>query len=254
MESLTIPTEWRIFMATTLGTFMRYAFFLIALLALSVKGSPTDSRPSAEKLKTGQFQYRTVINGRDEGTSEISITKSGADTFIFSNRVSGAFAQQWEAVANAKFAPVSAKISFGEGDKLQPRFEINYRDGRAIGWRIEKSMNKKIDVDMKVLPDTIDQRIDWAAAISQELVPGHEFAFSVFDPVTQISHVTGRVVGPETVNVPAGKFEAMRIAYTIEKSNGKETYQVLTNATGTRVLFKEEFPNGAIGELVRLNH
>ena len=37
----------------------------------------------------------------------------------------------------------------------------------------------------------------------------------------------------------------------IEKPDGKETYQVLTNATGARILLKEEFPNGAITELLR---
>jgi hypothetical protein len=238
---------------------MRYAFLQAVLLALFVSGFSTGqpaftpSRPSAEKLKTGRFQYRTVINGKDAGADETFISKSGTDRFIFTNKVSGAFAQQWEAVATAMFAPVSAKISFGEGDKLQPRFELNYRDGRATGWRIDKSTNNRIDVDVKVLPDTVDQRIDWAAAMSQELIPGREFAFLVFDPVTQISGVNGRVVGPETVNVPAGTFAAIRIAYTIEKPGGKETYHVLTNATGARVLLKEEFPNGAIVELVSLN-
>ena len=163
------------------------------------------------------------------------------------------FAQQWEAVATAMFVPVSAKLVFGEGDKLRPQFELNYREGNATGWRMKKSTANKIEVDVKVLPDTVDQRIDWATAISQELVPGHEFSFSVFDPVTQISHVTGRVVGPETVNVPAGTFAAIRITYRMEKPGHNETYQVLTNAKGPRILLKEEFPDGAIGELVRLN-
>jgi hypothetical protein len=108
-----------------------------------------------------------------------------------------------------------------------------------------------VEVDVKLLPDTVDQRIDWAAAMSQDLVPGHEFAFSVFDPATQISHLTGRVVGPETVTVPAGTFAAIRIAYTMEKPDHKETYQVLTNVTGARILLKEEFPTAAITELLR---
>jgi hypothetical protein len=238
---------------------MRYTFLQAVFLALFISGfstgqpAPTPSRASAEQLKTGRFQYRTLIHGKNAGKSEISISKSGADRFVFSNRVSGAFAQQWETVATAMFAPVSAKISFGESDKLQPRFELTYRDGRAIGWRMEKATNRKIDLNVAVLPDTVDQRIDWPAAMSQELVPGHEFSFSVFDPVTQISHVIGRVVGPETVNVPAGTFEAMRIAYSIEKPSGKETYQVLTNAKGARILLKEEFPDGATTELVRFD-
>jgi POT family proton-dependent oligopeptide transporter len=69
----------------------------------------------------------------------------------------------------------------------------------------------------------------------------------------QVSHLTGRVVGPETVNVPEGTFAAIRIAYRMEKPEHNETYQVLTNAKGARILLKEEFPNGAIGELVRFN-
>jgi Protein of unknown function (DUF3108) len=238
---------------------MRYALLSVAVLALATTGSSTGhsssigSRANAEQLKTGRFLYRTFVNGKDAGTSEISISKLGPDRFMFTNRISGAFAQQWEAVATAMFAPVSAKLAFGEGDKLRSRFELNYREGRATGWRLEKSTDNKIDIDVRVLPDTVDQRIDWAAAMAQELVPGHEFSFSVFDPVTQISRVTGRVVGPETVNVPAGTFAAIRIAYSIEKPDGKETYQVLTNATGARVLLKEEFPNRAIVELVRFD-
>ena len=236
---------------------MRYAFLSVALLALSITGSSMGhltsigSRANAEQLKIGRFLYRTLVNGKDAGTSEISISKLGPDRFMFSNHISGAFAQQWEAVATAMFVPVSAKLAFGEGDKLRSRFELNYREERATGWRLEKSTGNKIDVDVKVLPDTVDQRIDWAAAMSQQLVPGREFSFSVFDPVTQIGRVTGRVVGPETVNVPAGTFAAIRIAYSIEKPDGKETYQVLTNATGARILLKEEFPNGAITELLR---
>ena len=246
-----------IFVAAAIVTLVRYIFSSVVLLTVLVSESSTGQsssispRGNAEQLKIGRFRYRTLVNGKDGGTSEISISKSSANIFTFTNHVSGAFAQQWEAVATTMFAPLSAKLTFGEGDKVRPRFELNYRDGRAIGWRIEKSTANRVEVDVKLLPDTVDQRIDWAAAMSQDLVPGHEFAFSVFDPATQISHVTGRVVGPETVTVPAGTFAAIRIAYTIEKPDHKETYQVLTNATGARILLKEEFPNGAITELLR---
>jgi hypothetical protein len=88
---------------------MRYVFLLVALLVLSIiafstgHSSSIGSRANAEQLKTGRFLYRTLINGKDGGTSEISIFKLGADRFMFTNHVSGAFAQQWEAVATAMF-------------------------------------------------------------------------------------------------------------------------------------------------------
>jgi len=238
-------------------TFMRYVFLSLALLALSISGSSTGGsrcivlRANAEHLKTGRFLYRTFMNGKDVGASEMSISKLGPDSFMFTNHVSGAFAQQWEAVATAMFVPISAKLAFGEGSKLRPQFELNYREGRANGWRLEKSTANKLEVDVKVLPDTVDQRIDWAAAMSQDLVPGHRFSFSVFDPATRISHLTGRVVGTETVNVPAGTFAAIRIAYRIEKPDHNETYQVWTNARGARILLKEEFAKGST-ELVEV--
>jgi hypothetical protein len=206
------------------------------------------ARLGARHLKMGHFLYRTVINGQTAGDSEISIQKlPNSQNFIYANRVSGAFDQQWEAVATPSFGPISAKLTFGGAGQKRPEFELNYEKGRVTGWASGKGQ-----IDVEVLPDTVDQRIDWAAAMSQDLVPGHEFAFHVFDPVTGTSRVTGRIAGPETVRVPAGIFEAMRIVYRIEKARGAEVYQILTNRDGPRMALKEEFPNGAVSELVQV--
>src|SRR5204863_9011989 len=96
------------------------------------------------------------------------------------------------AIATPTFAPISAKLTFGEGEKLRKEFELKYQDGRVTGWASGKG---KIDVE--VLSDTVDQRIDWAAAMSQELVPGREFAVHVFDPGTGASRVTGHILVPK---------------------------------------------------------
>jgi hypothetical protein len=208
----------------------------------------TTSSLNAERLKTGRFLYRTIIHGKDAGNSEISIQKSsGSRNFVYANRVSGAFSQQREAIATPNFGPISAKLTFGAGEKIRPEFELKYRDGRVTGWASGKEK-----IDLEVLPDTVDQRIDWAAVISQNLVLGRDFTFHVFDPGTGTSRVTGRIVGPEIVHVPAGSFEAVRIVYRIEKARGPEVYQILTNLDGPRMALKEEFPNGAVSELVQM--
>jgi hypothetical protein len=209
---------------------------------------------NARRLKTGRFLYRTLLNGRDAGNSDISIcTLPDSGNFIYTNHVTGQFSQQWEAIATPTFVPISAKLTFGDGDSVRPAFELHYHDGRATGFAFARQRSEapgKREVNAEVSPDTVDQRVDWAAAMSQDLVPGHEFAFHVFDPGTGDSRVTGRIVGPETVHVPAGTFEAMRIVYRIEKAGGTELYQVLTAREGPRMLLKEEFPNGAVTELV----
>ena len=224
-------------------------FLLLALVAeLHAGAQIATSEPNAGYLKTGQFVYRTIIHGKDAGNSEISIHKlPDSGNFVYANRVSGAFSQQWEAIATPTFAPISAKLTFGEGEKLRKEFELKYQDGRVTGWASGKG---KIDVE--VLSDTVDQRIDWAAAMSQELVPGREFAVHVFDPGTGASRVTGHIAGPETVRVPAGTFEAFRVVYRIEKARGAEVYQILTNRDRPRIVLKEEFPNGAVSELVQV--
>jgi len=224
----------------------------LLLLALAggfcADAQPTAASPNAEHLKTGQFVYRTVIHGKDAGNSEISIHKMpGSGNFAYTNRVSGAFSQQWEAVATPSFGPISARLSFGEGEKARQEFELKYRNGRVTGWAVSKG---KINVEVST--DTVDQRIDWAAIISQDLVPGSEFAFHVFDPGTGLSRVTGHIAGSETVSVPAGTFDAVRIVYRIEKARGAEVYQILTNRDGPRMALKEEFPNGAVSELVQV--
>jgi hypothetical protein len=224
-------------------------FLLFALAGgFYADAQPTAPSPNAGHLKTGQFVYRTVIHGKEAGNSEISIHKlPDSENFVYTNRVSGAFSQQWEAIATPAFVPISAKLTFGEGEKRRREFELNYQDGRVTG-----RVSGKANIDVQMSTDTVDQRIDWAAAISQDLTPGREFAFHVFDPGTGVSRVTGHIAGSETVRVPAGTFDAVRIVYRIEKARGTEVYQILTNRDGPRMALKEEFPNGAVSELVQV--
>lgn len=227
-------------------------FVAVSLLAPSLWLTHPPSR-DARRLRTGRFLYRTLVAGREAGSSNISVRAGDSGTFVFSNQVSGEFSQRWEAMAAADFAPVSAKLTFGEGESARPAFELAYRGGRVQGFASERGSGgtgKRLEIDAEVLPDTVDQRIDWAAAMSEELLPGHAFEFHVFDPYTGMSHVRGRVEGLETVRVPAGTFPAVRVVYRIEKAGGTETYQVLANAEGPRTMLKEEFPNGAVTELV----
>ena len=225
----------------------------LLLLALAggfyADAQPTAPSPNAGHLKTGRFLYRTIIHGKDAGNSEISIHKSqDSGNFMYANRVNGTFSQQWEAIATPTFTPISARLTFGEGEKLRKEFELKYQDWRVTGWS-----SGKANIDIQVSPDTVDQRIDWAAVMAQDLVPGREFEFHVFDPGTGVSRVTGHIAGSETVSVPAGTFEAVRIVYRIEKARGTEVYQILTNRDGPRMALKEEFPNGAVSELVQVS-
>ena len=76
-----------IFVAAVIVTLVRYIFSSIVLLTVLVSESSTGQsssispRGNAEQLKIGRFRYRTLVNGKDGGTSEISISKSSANIF-----------------------------------------------------------------------------------------------------------------------------------------------------------------------------
>ncbi len=209
--------------------------------------------PNAKRLKPGRFRYRTLVNGKDAGNSDISVRETGSGQFAFRNPVSGQFSQRWEAIATGTFVPISAKLTFGDGANGPTGFALRYQGGRVTGFATKRGSGgtgDRLQIDAEITPDTVDQRIDWAAAMSEELAAGREFAFRVFDPYAGSSRVTGHVEGTEPVRVPAGAFTGVRVVYRIEKAGGPETYQVLTNAEGPRMMLKEEFPNGAVTELV----
>jgi hypothetical protein len=233
------------------------AFVLFALgcfIASVASGADTDL--DANRLKQGNFQYRTLINGKDAGEDVLTIKKdSVSGIFEFSNSVSGAFSQQWEATATSAFKPISARLSFGEGSERRPAFEFTYADGRAKGATRAKGQQQErgtVPFDLPVPADVVDQRIDWASVMSLDLIAGRHFEYHVFDPGSGVSRISGQISGPEKISVPAGSFDAMRIVYQIEKTNGTETYQVLTNARGPHMLLREGFPNGAVTDLLKV--
>ena len=101
--------------------------------------------------------------------------------------------------------------------------------------------------------NTVDQRIDWAAAISGPLATGRQSEFSVYDPGTGVSRVVERVGAPETIKTPAGLFAAIRIEYDVEKRGKRERYVVFATQTLPRVMIREDFPNGVVTELLRMS-
>jgi hypothetical protein len=231
--------------------------FLVAAVACLVAGAAAaaDTALDANRLKQGNFKYRTLVNGKDAGEDVLTIKRNaGSGIFEFSNSVSGEFSQQWEATATAAFKPISARLSFGEGSERRPAFDFTYADGRAKGTTRAKGQLREratVPFDLPVPADVVDQRIDWASVMSLDLISGRHFEYHVFDPGSGVSRISGQISGPEKVSVPAGSFDAMRIVYQIEKTNGVETYQVLTNARGPHMLLREEFPNGAVTDLLK---
>ena len=211
----------------------------------------------ATRLRTGSYSFRTLVDGKEVGRSRIQISKSAdSGNYVLSNVVIGSFSQSWEAVASPTFAPVSAKLSFGQGSGARTAFDLSYQGNRVTGFiASQKEPFKRREVDEAIADDTVDQRIDWAAVMAgKEYVEGHEFKFHVYDAGTGNSLVSVRIGKSETTAVPAGSFETVRVSYRIDKRSGAETYEVFVTKQAPRFLVKEKFPNGSVTELVELTN
>src|SRR5882757_2591082 len=231
-------------------------FIAVVCLSMALAGGQV-ARPDldATRLQTGSYSFRTLVDGKEVGRSRIHIRRSDdSQNYVFSNLVLGSFSQSWEAVASPTFAPVSAKLSFGQGSAARTAFDLSYQGNRVTGFiTSQKEPLKKREVDETVAGDTVDQRIDWAAVMALEkYVEGQEFRFHVYDPGTGNSLVSVRIGESQTTTVPAGSFETVRVSYRIDKHSGPETYEVFVTKQAPRFLVKEKFPNGSIVELVEL--
>jgi hypothetical protein len=232
------------------------SFIGIISLSLAIAGEQVARLDlDATRLQTGSFSFRTLVEGKEVGRSRIQIHRAAdSGNYVFSNLVTGSFSQSWEAVATPRFAPVSAKLSFGQGSGAPTAFELSYQGNRVTGFMASrKEPSKRREIDENASDDTVDQRIDWAAVMAlKEYVEGKEFQFHVYDPGTGSSVVSGRIGKSETTTVPAGSFETVRVSYRIDKRGRSETYEVFVTKQAPRFLVKEKFPNGSAVELVEL--
>jgi hypothetical protein len=228
---------------------------IVGLVVAIANGQDTRPDLDAGRLQTGSFSFRTLVDGKELGRSRIQIRRSAdSGNYIFSNLVIGSFSQSWEAVASPTLAPISAKLSFGEGSAARTAFNLSYQGNRVNGFVTpQKEPSKRREVDETVSDDTVDQRIDWAAVMAlKEYIEGQEFQFRVYDPGAGNSLVSVRIGKSETTAVPAGSFETVHVSYRIDKRGGAETYEVFFTKQAPRFLVKEKFPNGSVGELVEL--
>jgi len=222
-----------------LGLFIAAAFLLEA---------GAEHQFEAIRLRTGRFEYRMMKAGKEIAKFTLTVEKAAGENFRFAGEAVG-FSQKWESIATPMFHPVSATLRMQLKDGKMYSMTLKYADGSVTGSE-QKESSSPNKIDNHVPPGTVDQRIDWAAAMSNGLVVGDKFHFTAFDPATGVSQVTGEVAGDERIIVPAGTFDTVRIIYQIEKSKGTERYEVLATKALPRMMIREDFSNGTSSELV----
>jgi hypothetical protein len=233
--------------------------------AATTASATRDAPPvrDASRLKMGRFYYRDLDHGEAVGTATIAIRKiSQTGNYRFSNEArlietfQGFRSQRWQSTASADFAPIGAMLAFGSESQSVPSFELHYRKGRVSGFATDRSNADKMfrrSIDDAVPVDIVDQRIDWAAVMAADLVPGRSYQFNVYDPTTGVSSATERVGGRMNIRTPAGRFSTVQIVYDITKRGKLERYVAYATAQSPRFMVREEFPNGVVSELLKFD-
>src|SRR5262249_40043940 len=218
--------------------------------------TPTSTLFDATRLRTGEFHYRVVKEGKEISPALLTIEKQANTNFRFTAKFDG-FNQQWLSTATRAFAPVEAQLRMDRANGDKYTMELAYDKGSVAAsvsrWKSEAGSvppSKKFTAEVTL--GTVDQRIDWAAVLSSPLKEGQKFEFTVYDAETGVSHVTASVSGKEEIHTPAGTFEIIRASYRIEKSSGSETSTILASKDSPRFLVREDFQNGESLQLTEI--
>jgi hypothetical protein len=234
----------------------------VAAIGQTKTGSTRPVRDPS-RLKLARFHYRDLDHGKAVGTGTITIRRiSDTGIYEFSNDVTlsedfrGFRSQRWQATTSGDFAPIDATLAFVNESRSVPAFELHYSNGRVSGFAVDRKDPDNMirhTVDDTVPVDTIDQRIDWAAAMASDLAPGRRYQFNVYDPVTGVSGAVERVGRRMNIHTPAGRFSTYQIVYEINKLGKLERYVAYATQRSPRFLVREDFPNGVITELTRID-
>lgn len=229
----------------------------LLLIANAAGAAARHSLFDASRLRTGTFTYRATIDGKPADLSTSTIARLPDGTYRFAAAIPG-FDQSWRTVATRALAPVATRLDMRTRAGRHYTLTLSYSHLRVNGNAVVHAIpggglpDSADAVTGKITPSTVDQRIDWAAAMSTDKQPGESFDFQVYDAKTALSRVHCSVADAGIMDTPAGKVRAIRVRYTVYKSTGTESYAVYTTAAFPRVMLREEMRGNLVIRLVSI--
>lgn len=203
--------------------------------ALEVKG-PTQS-VEATSLEPATLVYGISVQGNSVGTVTTSLEREG-DEWVTRTVGEGALSQESEARFRDDFTPVSSRQEVRQGGVTMVS-ELRYEDGRVTGnLALPPQLGGEQTVDAEVVAGTLLPEMDPWYLAAAELAPGTTITVPQF--VVQgatTSNVTYRVTGTESVTVPAGTFETLRV----EISGTPQPMTLFLRHDAPHVMVKQEY-------------
>jgi zinc protease len=209
--------------------------------ALEVRGST--ERFDATRLRPMSMTYQMLVQDNPMGTGTYRVARDGGDWVVTSLVDSPVMRQEGEVRFGATdFAPRSSSMEMQQG-QTRMVVDLNVVDGRVTGQlQLPPQAGGERDVDVELVPGMLLPGMDQFVLAAADLTEGRTITLPMFDPASgAVSNVNFRVSGSESVTVPAGTFETLRL-----EASGPQPMTLYLRGDAPHILIRQDFAGAPI--------
>ncbi len=206
----------------------------------------TDVALDASRMRRGQFRYSVSFQGNEVASSDITVGETEEGMVEVTEALSGMMGSQTTTyVVSPRVEPISVDQE-AQGQQGSARTDLSYSDGRVTGTATVPAggggqggqpQMEQVQVDTTVAEGTVDQNMMPAVLLSAPLAEGFEMDVPVFSAQGGVTQLSATVTGAETVEVPAGTFEAWKL----EVDQANRTTNLWVTRETPRMLVRQTF-------------
>lgn len=173
----------------------------------SLRPQASDMAFDVSGLQPGARTYAVMVQGNRFGEADMTLARSGDRFTSTMAMAAGPMRVEQVAVFTTDLTPVSATME-AQGQTI----EMEYGDGRVTG--TIPTPDGEREIDLEVPEGTLLPGMDEYAIAVTDLDANPQFTLPVVGQEGTVTQNRIRVVGEETIEVPAGEFETYRLEVT----------------------------------------
>lgn len=202
---------------------------LAGVLLVLASHAPASAQPAldARRIRVDTFVYDVRFGGEQLGVLRVTHDRPERDRHRVRESLSGALGDEVTTyVTTGDLRPISARRE-GRLGAASSGLDLRYEEGGVTGHATVMADSaggggrpddtRRVEVDRDLPRGTLDSNTIVAALLASPLSDGDTLRYSVFRPGRGVVEARARVLGPETVSVPAGRYEAYRVGLSTDQ-------------------------------------
>lgn len=196
----------------------------------------SDMAFDASRLTIGEREYVVMVQGNRFGQMTMNLAREGAHFVARGTFAAGPMRMEQSATFTPAFVPVSASATTPAGS-----MELRNDDGHVTGDAVQNGQDP-VRVDMTPPAGTLfPGMVDYAVEVT-DLAANPQFTLPVVTEQGTLGQVAVRVVGEETIEVPAGSFQTYRLEQVTEQG----TLNVWVRKQAPHLLVQQDIPGAPV--------